>query len=62
MVAPLGEQTGTCKRTSFQYKVVHVPEGNSYKTAASQGGPGGTYKNASRVITGVSGGYMHFQF
>jgi hypothetical protein len=62
MMAPHSEQTSTCKRTSFQYKVVHVQEGDSYRTAAPQGSPGGTYKNASHVTTGVSGGHMHFQF
>ena len=62
MVAPHSEQTGTCKRTSFQYKVIHIPQGDSYKTAAPQDGPGGTYKDASRSTTGVWGGHMHFHF
>jgi hypothetical protein len=31
-------------------------------TVVPQGGPGGTYKDALRVTTGVWGGYMHFHF
>ena len=44
MVAPHIEQTGTCKRTILNYKVVlvEVPHGDSYRTAAPQGGPRGT--------------------
>ncbi len=38
MVAPHSEQTGTCKRTSFQYKVIYIPQGDSYMTTASQDG------------------------
>jgi hypothetical protein len=62
MVAPHSKQAGTCKRTSFQYKVIHIPQGDSYRSATPQSGPGGTYKDASRVTTGVWGGYMHFHF
>jgi hypothetical protein len=52
MVAPHSEQAGTYKRTSFQYKVIHIPQGDSYRTAAPQDGPaGGTYKDASRSTT-----------
>ncbi len=62
IAAPHGEQTGTCKGTNFQYKVIHIPQGDSYKTVAPQDGPGGTYKDASRSTTGVWGGHMHFHF
>jgi hypothetical protein len=41
MVAPHSEQAGTCKRTSFQYKVIHIQQGDSYRTAAPQDGPWG---------------------
>ena len=36
MVAPHSEQTRTFKRTNFQYKVIHIPQGDSYKTVAPQ--------------------------
>ena len=62
MVAPHSEQAGTHKRTIFQYGVIHIPQGGLYMTVAPQGGPGGTYKDASRVTTTVSGGHMHFHF
>jgi hypothetical protein len=62
MVAPHSEQAGTSKRTRFQYKVIHIPQGDSYMTAAAHGGLGGTYKEASRVTTGVWGGHMQFHF
>ena len=47
ILAPPSEHAGTCTRTSFQYKVVHVSQGDSYKTATCipQDGPWGTYKN-----------------
>jgi hypothetical protein len=62
MVAPHSEQAGTCKRASFQYKVIHIPQGDSYRTAAPPDGPGGTYKDASRSTTCVWGGHKHFHF
>ena len=41
MVAPHSEQAGTCERTSFQCKVIHIPQGDSYMTVVPHGGPGG---------------------
>ena len=60
--SPFSEQAGTCKRTSFQYKVIHIPQGDSYRAAVPEDGPGGTYKDASRSTTCVWGGHMHFHF
>jgi hypothetical protein len=48
MVAPHSEQTSTCKRASFQYKAIHIPQGDSFRTTAPQDGPGDTYKNDSK--------------
>ena len=59
MVAPHSEETGTCKRTRLQYKVIHIPQGDSYRTAAPHDGPRRTYKDASRSTTGVWGGHNY---
>ena len=48
-----------CKRTSFQYKVVRVPEDDFYTAAAQQGDPMGTYKDDSRATTGVWVGWAY---
>ena len=48
-----------CKRTSFQYKVVRVPEDDFYTAAAQQGDPMGTYEDDSHSTTRVWGGYNY---
>ena len=40
--------------------MIHVPEGDSYRTTARQDGPRGTYNDDLCANTGVWGGHGHF--
>jgi hypothetical protein len=51
VVAPHSEQAVTCKRTSFQCKVIHIPQGDLYRTARLACATAGTTPSSAGAAT-----------